>query len=108
MPDVVGGDGCSVSVVAPATAVQSRPFALQRSHAYLSVAGVALHVAASTLSPCPTIGSPLSGGCFVATGVAPAAATRPASGAYAAVVPVVSVARTVSPIVWPTSLRTSV
>ena len=97
-----------MSVVAPATAVQSRPFALQRSHAYLSAAGIEVQVAASAFRPCPTIGSPLSGGCFVATGAAPGAATSPASGAYAVVVPVLSVARTLSPIVWPTSFRTSV
>ena len=92
--------------MAPAIAAHTRPLALQRSHAYVNPVGVDVQVPLPTVRRVPTGAAAGSAGCTRAAGV-PGATIGPTSPAYPLVVPVESVARTVSPIVAPTSRAVS-
>ena len=74
----------------------------------MKVVGEPDQVPGVTVKAWPTLAVPASVGCTVGASVAVFAATSPARELYAGVVPVASVARTVSPIVWPTSAATCV
>ena len=65
------------AAVAPAIAVQRRPFGLQRCHAYVTLAGAGLHAPAVTCSGLPSIGKPVICGWAVETRSGFAGATGP-------------------------------
>src|SRR5262249_34711981 len=89
--------------VAFGIAAQFRPFALHRSQRNASFAGTGLHVPVVTWTVFPCTGGPATTGCAVDSSRGRLGAIGPTSDEYAVPVPVVSVAYTASPTVWPTS-----
>ena len=76
---------------------------MQRCHWYVNAVGVRFQLPPATSSFAPTDGVPVIAGGAVATSFAPDPATRPTRAPYAVAVPLVSVACTARPSVWPTS-----
>src|SRR5262249_48899889 len=87
---------------------QTRPLRLQRSHSYVTFAGVGLQTPVDACRALPCTASPAISGCAVETSMGVGRATGPTRLAYAVAVPAASAAQTVRPIVFPLSRSTSV